>query len=198
MKHSRSIVAVRIIAVAGLLALTIIGAITMENKIAIEKREAAFLRLDDMACDLHGGYYLSDDSTVLNVNELESYPLGIAESRLVRVHKAQYSLKELRDLQERYGSHMQEWHIQSLGVDFPANRMEIVLYNAQPGDEAQIRAFAPDENMLLIRHASQPIKSLMGEIDPPIHATDKKALRTVNGRKTPRQLKSSMTVEHLL
>ena len=180
MNHPRSIVAVRIIAIAGLLTLAIIGGITMESKIALEKREEAFSNLDGMDTSRHGGYYLSDNGTVLNINELEGQPLGIAESRLVRVHKAQYSLEALKDLEEQYTPHMLEWHIQLLYVDYPANRLNITLYDAQPGDEACIRALAPEEEMIQVHYADKPMETLMGKIDPPIHKTDEKALRAVN------------------
>lgn len=112
----------------------------------------------------HGGYYLSEDSTVINVNQLEGKPIHVPgiDRDFVRIHPAKYSLKALRDLQEALTPSMLRLHVQALWVNFEENRLEVHLFNAPEGVESEIGKIAPEDGMMTLIHDTEPIVDLDG------------------------------------
>lgn len=110
----------------------------------------------------HGGYYLSDDCAVVNVNRLDGKPIDIPgiDQDFVRIYPAKYSLKALRDLQEALTPSMQRLHIQALWVNFEQNRLEVHLFNAPGGVESEIEAIAPESGMMVFVKDAAPIVDL--------------------------------------
>ena len=112
----------------------------------------------------HGGYYLSDSSKVIIVNQLDGKPIdvpGIGQD-FVQIHPAKYSLKALRDLQEALTPSMLRLHIQALWVNFEENRLEVHLFNAPDGVESEISEIAPEDDMVIFTEDAEPIVWLGG------------------------------------
>lgn len=119
--------------------------------------------LEKLDSSEHGGYYLSDGGTKININQLDSAPVRMG-NELVQVHPAKYSLKELRDLQELLTPVMGRLNIQSLSVDFPKNVLEVHVLRPTVEALEEIANIAPDKGAYIIIEDHSPLVDAVGSL----------------------------------